>query len=295
MTFRVIDIAPAAALTLTASTVPETDYGAWASGTTYARGTRVISTTTHRIYESARGGNLGKNPTLKTNRYNPDTNPTGWWIDVGATNRWRVLDARLYDRASQTTSMQWTITVSQTFNAVAVMNLQAGQVQCEVLNGGTVVSTSTRVLSGSQAVKRAVFLDLAGTAGRSVRITVSGTGLQYVGEIAIGFVLDLGSALLGTSFGFASYSRNETDEYGNPVVVRRPRGARAQVQARCAASDLELTLRRLEFQDAAPAVFMAGDPNATDGVVVYGYAEAPLLTLSKPTYAEYVLDLKGIT
>jgi len=44
------------------SSVPETDHPEWLPTTSYAAGARVIKTATHRIYESAAGGNLGNDP-----------------------------------------------------------------------------------------------------------------------------------------------------------------------------------------------------------------------------------------
>ena len=45
---------------LLSSSVPETDYAAWNSGTTYSIGNRVILTSTHKIYESLQNSNLNK-------------------------------------------------------------------------------------------------------------------------------------------------------------------------------------------------------------------------------------------
>lgn len=296
MTFRIIDVTEGYANWLTASTVPETDYASWAAGTTYARGDRVISTTTHRVYESARNSNLGKNPTVRTNRFNPESNPTGWWIDVSATNRWKVLDGRLFDQARQASSMRWTFVTASGINAVGLFGLFADQVRCEVLNGATPISDTTINLAATDGpLRRAAFLGLGATTGRTVRVTVSGSGDVYCGEIVLGQVRDLGAATYGTGEGFASYSRNETDDYGNPVVIRRLRGASAQIQAVCNASDKDRVLRVLAAQDARPAVYMAGDPNAPEGIMVFGYSEAPFITLSGPTKAEYVIDVKGIT
>ena len=67
---------------LTATSVPENDHAAWSSGTTYARGDRVILTSTHKIYESLQAGNTGNNP----------TNSPLWWVEVSPTNRWRCFD-----------------------------------------------------------------------------------------------------------------------------------------------------------------------------------------------------------
>jgi hypothetical protein len=77
---------------LISSTAPENDYAAWASGTTYALAARCISTTTHRIYESVQAGNLNHDPTT-------DTTAT-WWLDVGATNRWKMFDAAVGSQSS---------------------------------------------------------------------------------------------------------------------------------------------------------------------------------------------------
>ena len=68
---------------LISSTRAENDYTTWASGTTYALAARVISTTTHRIYESVQAGNLN---------HNPITDSGTWWIDVGPTSRWAMFD-----------------------------------------------------------------------------------------------------------------------------------------------------------------------------------------------------------
>ena len=68
---------------LVSSTIPETDYGVWNSGTTYSVGQRVdVTTGVHKIYESLQGTNLNHSPT---------TSPT-WWVEVGPTNRWAMFD-----------------------------------------------------------------------------------------------------------------------------------------------------------------------------------------------------------
>ena len=61
--------------------VPEADYSAWASGSTYALGDRVIKG--HKIWESAQAGNTS---------HDPETSGSAWWIKVSATNRWRLFD-----------------------------------------------------------------------------------------------------------------------------------------------------------------------------------------------------------
>lgn len=73
---------------LISSTIPETDYVEWASGTTYSAGTRVIVTAQgiHKVYESLVGSNLGNYP---------PTDITSKWLEIGATNRWKAFDGKL--------------------------------------------------------------------------------------------------------------------------------------------------------------------------------------------------------
>ena len=51
---------------LTSSTAPENDYAVWSASTIYSVGTRVISTTTHRIYESLQGSTSVATMTIAT-------------------------------------------------------------------------------------------------------------------------------------------------------------------------------------------------------------------------------------
>ena len=69
--------------TLISSTIAETDYSAWSSGTTYALGDKVILTSTHRVYESLQAANTNHNPTEAAST---------WWLDIGPTNRWAMFD-----------------------------------------------------------------------------------------------------------------------------------------------------------------------------------------------------------
>src|SRR3546814_17457616 len=59
---KVVQPVPVTDAILVASSVAETDFPAWAVGSTYGLGDRVISTATHRIYESAVSGNAGQDP-----------------------------------------------------------------------------------------------------------------------------------------------------------------------------------------------------------------------------------------
>jgi hypothetical protein len=76
------------------STRAENDHAAWSAATTYALAARVISTATHRIYESVQAGNL-----------NHALTDVAWWIDIGPTNRWAMFDTVVGSITSQATPL----------------------------------------------------------------------------------------------------------------------------------------------------------------------------------------------
>lgn len=56
---------------------------AWLVGTTYAADDTVFVASTHRIYTSVQGSNLGNDPT---------TDDGTWWIETAPTNAWAMFD-----------------------------------------------------------------------------------------------------------------------------------------------------------------------------------------------------------
>lgn len=98
--------------------VPETDHAAWNSGTTYAKGARVIRTTTHKIYESLQASNLNKTP---------ENEPT-WWIEVSATNRWKILDNSLFQATSVTGTMRYYWALPSAIDTVGLAEVEGGNV-----------------------------------------------------------------------------------------------------------------------------------------------------------------------
>src|SRR3546814_4958996 len=80
---KVVQPVPVTDAILVASSVAETDFPAWAVGSTYGLGDRVISTATHRIYESAVSGNAGQDPAGAG---------AASWIDIGPTHRLAMFD-----------------------------------------------------------------------------------------------------------------------------------------------------------------------------------------------------------
>lgn len=112
---------------LTGTDVPEADYSAWASGTTYALGARCIKG--HKIWESAQASNTG---------HDPETSGAAWWLKVTATNRWRLFDLEQVTSTAQAAGMYYEVEPGQPINSVHMLGLSdVDSVQLRVYEGAT--------------------------------------------------------------------------------------------------------------------------------------------------------------
>lgn len=115
---------------LLSSTVPETEAGlsVWSAATTYAAGQRCFMTTgIHKIYESVAGGNLNNNPSTTT----------GLWLEVSATNRWKMFDQATGTVTESTTDIvvEFAIPSGSYINYLTILDITGGtNVKVEILS-----------------------------------------------------------------------------------------------------------------------------------------------------------------
>jgi hypothetical protein len=121
---KVIPPLPMTNAVIAASNVTEDDFPQWDISTSYGLGDKVIVIgTTHKVYESAQGSNIGNDPTTDTGVY---------WIELGATNRWKAFDGRVSDVVTSTGTITYSFTPSATITGLAFLGLNAGSVKVSV-------------------------------------------------------------------------------------------------------------------------------------------------------------------
>lgn len=214
------------------STASEADYAAYNSGTTYALGDRVISTATHKIYESAANSNTGHDPTDINNR----TGSMIWWNEVSATNRWKMFDG---ESTSQTTVASPLTVVLRpgNINALYAGNLIGDQATITVKDspGGTTVYSKTIELENSYrgdyweycfapfSQQPDLLVDnIPPYLNCEVTFTLTQTaGNVSCGMFQVGDLRPIGTALEGASAEPKTYSYIKIDEFGNNTVVHR--------------------------------------------------------------------------
>lgn len=227
MDFNIITPMAVTDAELTASNIAEDDHPNWSAGATFEQGDKVISTTSHRIYESMQPANQGNDPLVDDGT---------WWLDLMATNRWRAFDNRRSNRARQADVISYSITPSQDCDAISLFGLTAGQVRIEVWDGPVriynetismvntdhVVSVYTYLFGGIVYSENEVINGFPGYIGHRIDITISAPGaVAGVGHIVLGRNNILGRVMNQPGVQFVSHSRKGYDDFGDEVLIRR--------------------------------------------------------------------------
>ena len=289
---------------LVSSTVPETDYAAWSSGTTYAAAQRCISTTTHKVYESVVGSNLNHDPTVSANIGT-------YWIVVGPTNRWNMFDNSVSTATTATTTMT-TVIKPGNVNSFAALGLVGGTltVTQKDATGGTVVATSVTNLDGTvitdwymYCFEPFVLLDtvvipnfLLPYANGEVTVTLTGVGTVAMGVLALGTVYTLGASQYGASAGIIDYSTKTTDAYGNTVITKRAFSRRMDVKMLLDSTQFNKVYSLLSTLRSTPVVWIGTDYSTTySPMVIFGFYKDFSLEISYPTQSLCSMQVEGMT
>lgn len=284
---------------LTSSNIPEDEYPAWVSGTSYTALDKVIYE--HKIYERIVTG---------VGTITPDLDQINW-LDSGYTNRYRMFDNIISSVSSRTGGIEFTLTPNQVINGIALLNVNASTVRV-VMNDPTegVVYDRTKELRSSSNVTdyysyffaplinlrdldTAIFLDLPNKPTATITMYVSsGSGLVEVGEVVYGMQSVVGRTNYGTAIGIKSYSRKEVDEFGKVTVIKRKNSKYADYDIDIDNTNLAFVQRLFQDIDSVPCVFI-GNPEMEE-LIVYGFYSDFKATISFPTVSKCTLRVEGL-
>lgn len=285
---------------LTSSNIPEDEHPAWVSGASYTALDKVIYN--HKMYEAILT-HSGKTTTPNLDQLN--------WLDLGATNRFRMFDNIISSVSSKVGGIEFTLTPNQVIDSIALLNVNATTVRVVMTDPVFgVVYDRTKGLRGSSEVtdyfsyffaplvsladlKTAIFLDLPSypTATTTVYIS-SGVSEVVVGEVVYGNQTQVGRTNYGTAVGIKSFSRKETDEFGNVTVIKRKNSKYADYDVDIDNINLASVQRFFADIDSVPCVFV-GNPDMEE-LIVYGFYSDFKATISFPTVSKCTLRVEGL-
>ena len=281
------------------SDVPENDYAAWAGGTTYADGDRVIVTTGyHKIYESQQAANTGNDPT---------TDDGTWWLEVSSTNRWKMFNAVVQEQTVQATQIDTTLQSPTVVNAIALLNVEATTIEITVTDSveGVVYDETFNMTSYSgiqdwyayffEPIVRENQLavtDLPPYANADINIVINANADAKCGAVVIGQFADLGLAQHGASLSIIDYSVKDTDAQGRVTITEGAYADKMEVDVVLDTSQMGQVKKTLTSLRTTPSVWIAEDGNSD--LVIYGYYREFDIILSNPTTSRCSLEIEGL-
>ena len=245
---------------LVSSSIPdETTYPAFAAGTTYTTGDRVILDG-QAVYECLSVGVVGTLPLSDAE-----------WVIVRPTNRWAMFDQLPSTSHQQSAALTITLAVPAVGD-VMLLGVVAASVT-------VTLPDVTRTVTLASGAEQSVYSTGLGPAGGNLTITiqprlaeisvgVSSLSLS-VAEILVGTVIDLGETQLGAGVGISDYSTRTIDEYGNASFVRRGYSGFLQAQFILDRDDADLVLDTITALRAVPCVWIGSLHYQC--AVIYGY------------------------
>lgn len=284
--------------------VPENDYPEWNVGTTYNEGDRVILTSTHRIYESLLGSNTGNDPTLPSS-------PT-YWIEVGPTNRWAVFDTSVSTSTVQANNITYTLEPGSAINLLAILNINNGTEVTVTINSPSQSPTQVYQKTISLAPlplggfwwswffgtrveqTQAIFDDIPPYTDGVVTVEILGGSALSVGVIMLGQQKLFGLGIkYGARVGIQDYSRKETNDFGETILVQRAFAKRARVDLFLEKFEVDSLQRELSRLRAVPVLWILS--NDYESTTVFGFYKNFEILISYPEHADCELEIEGLT
>lgn len=281
--------------------VPENDYAVWSSATTYALGQKVIVTTgSHRIYESLQNSNLN---------HDPATSPT-YWLDTGATNRWKMFDAVVGSQTSQATSITVTLAPG-IIDSMAFLDVEATNISVTITDPveGVVYTESLDMITKTYINDAwayffepiilddaAVLLGVPPYGSASVSVTITNTGgTAKIGTLIVGAKKDLGGTQYDPSIGITDYSKKEVDAFGNYTVLQRSFSKRMSCSLIVDNSAVDNLIRTLAGYRTTPVCWIGDDDGLFSSMIIYGFYKSFEVTIPGPVVSNCSLEIEGLS
>ena len=288
---------------LDSSSVTEDDYSEWDVSTTYdADDFVIVIGSTHKVYKSVVGSNLGNDPITDDGTY---------WTEQSATNRWKAFDQKINAQVSDTDQIEYVFSGVGLVDGIALFGLEATEATLIIENGSPLVEVynETIDLNETADVVDGYTYDFEPTATKSTYIftevppyTNATYTLQIgaaaetckVGQIVLGRTYNLGETRLGTEVGITDFSSKDRDSFGNPILNQRSFAETVDFDFIIDTTAAQRTRKVLSNLRALPVVYYAGDDTDQFGTTVYGFFQDFSVLLSGPQKSTVTMEVEGL-
>jgi hypothetical protein len=287
-----------------ATNVPENDYLVWSSGTTYSEGDRVILTSTHKVYESLLSGNVGNDPTVISSPV--------YWIEVGPTNRWAAFDTSVSTQTVQANNITYSLIPGRAVNSIAALNITNGteinitmyspsagspgivyQKNIDLTPYPLIADWYSWFFGVRKVPSQDIQLDLPSYTDGEITFELLGGSDLALGVLLLGQQLSFGRGIkYNARVGIQDYSRKETNEFGDTILVQRAFAKRANFELFIDKAETDILQTVLSDIRATPVLWIGS--NEYESTTLFGFYKNFDILISYPDYSDCELQIEGL-
>ena len=288
---------------LTSSTCaePYATETAYNASTNYHLGDVAVVAADHRTYQSLQDGNMG---------HTPISSPT-WWLDIGASNRWKMFDLLRNTQTEQASPLTVVIAPGVRINSLALLGLVADSVTISATSGGVSVYTNTQNLINREVLSwydyffspfstrpSTILFDLPPIINAIFTVTITrATGNVKCGSLAVGTFVYIGDTQYSAESDALNFSTVDRDSVGNSILIPSRTIPKSNQTISCKKERVNKVRELRELLNAAPAIWSGLDDYTDDyfdALLILGYYRQFTINLEHPSDALITLALEEI-
>jgi hypothetical protein len=299
------------------SSVPEDDYDEYDESEVYSQGDRVIILDTHKIYECV----IPVGQTITGISPLDPVSDTIYWIDIGWTNRWRMLNSELSERTLHTSEVTWNlverhgilveIQPEAIITGIALFGLRnVRHYYVQMLDElDNIVYETDRFIVDNSAVRdwwhyffspiirktEDYVIDLPSYRNTTIRVFIEAddpaTAVGIAG-IFFGQKDQLGCTQYGIRLGIQDFSRKTRNEFGRPVLIKRDFSKMISCDVRIERTAVDRVYRTLQSNRATPIVWIA--VSNVESSLVFGFFRDYNVILADYNSQRVQLEIEGL-
>lgn len=255
----------------------------------------------HRTYQSLQAGNLG---------HAPISSPT-WWLDIGASNRWKMFDLLRNTQTEQASPLTVVITPGVRVNALALLGLVADSVTVSITSGGVPVYTHTQDLNTREVLDwydyfflpfstmpSLALFDLPPYTNAIITVAITkASGNVKCGSLVLGSYVYIGDIQYDAESDALNFSTVDRNAFGDSVLIPRRTVPKTNQTVWCRKDRVDKVRDLRTALNAVPAIW-SGLDDSTDGyfdaLLILGYYRRFTINVRYPEKAVITLELEEI-
>lgn len=280
----------------------------WNAGQTYAAGARVRMTSTHRVYESVKDNNVGKNPSAPANQYSASGVAT-WWIEIGPTNRHAMFDSLISTQTSAPSPLAIALTPGA-FSGFAVFGVDADSYTVTVKDAphGNIIYSEYSVPLDATApsdyyeyfferfkpLRQFIRTGLVPYGNSIIEITFyRATGDVKLGMLALGDLKPIGIPQRDARVEPQDFSYLKQDAFGNTSVKKRANATSMSISCMMDITEAGPVLDTIKEILGVPVVVVASQAKSYEWLTAFGLVSGSMTPVPFPM-ATLNISVKGL-